>query len=96
MGDETLFPTSPVAAFPLHFPGVSRKIFSRIYRIYAHIYHHHFEEIQSLSLEAHLNTHFRHFVFFAIEFGMLSESELQPMRPLIEAFREKSKEKRGR
>jgi MOB kinase activator 1 len=32
--------------------------------VYAHIYHSHFKAICSLGEEAHLNTCFKHFIFF--------------------------------
>lgn len=32
--------------------------------MYAHIYHQHFTEVVQLGEEAHLNTSFKHFIFF--------------------------------
>jgi MOB kinase activator 1 len=38
-----------------------------MYRVYAHIYCHHYPVIRELGLEAHLNTSFKHFVLFIDE-----------------------------
>jgi hypothetical protein len=39
-------------------------IFKRLFRVYAHIYHSHFQKIVGLGAEAHLNTCFKHFIYF--------------------------------
>ena len=40
-------------------------IFKRLFRVYAHIYHSHFKNVCGLGEEAHLNTCFKHFMYFA-------------------------------
>lgn len=52
------------ASFPPNFPDVVKTIFKRLFRVYAHIYHSHFQKIVNLKEEAHLNTCFKHFVLF--------------------------------
>lgn len=58
------FQCSTGAPFPPNFPDVVKTIFKRLFRVYAHIYHSHFQKIVSLKEEAHLNTCFKHFVLF--------------------------------
>ena len=50
--------------FPPNFKDVVNTIFKRLFRVYAHIYHSHFQKIISLKEEAHLNTCFKHFILF--------------------------------
>lgn len=52
------------APFPMNFRDVVKTIFKRLFRVYAHIYHSHFQKIVSLKEEAHLNTCFKHFILF--------------------------------
>lgn len=52
------------APFPKDFREVVKTIFKRLFRVYAHIYHSHFQKIVSLKEEAHLNTCFKHFILF--------------------------------
>lgn len=52
------------APFPSNFQDVVKTIFKRLFRVYAHIYHSHFQKIISLKEEAHMNTCFKHFVLF--------------------------------
>lgn len=52
------------APFPQNFKDVVKTIFKRLFRVYAHIYHSHFQKIVSLKEEAHLNTCFKHFILF--------------------------------
>ena len=41
-----------------------KTIFKRLFRVYAHIYHSHFKDVCALGEEAHLNTCFKHFMYF--------------------------------
>ncbi len=69
--DETTFPvndgithvvelTLPLdTPFPKHFKPTVKNIFKRLFRIYAHIYYSHAQEVMDLGVEAHLNTAFK-------------------------------------
>lgn len=61
------------------------KILSRMYRVFVHVYIHHFDTIKTIdpSAEAHGNTLFRYFYFFVAEFHLLDEKELEPLIELI-------------
>lgn len=48
---------------------VSKAIYKRLFRVYAHIYHSHFKQVCTLDEEAHLNTCFKHFIFFVLVSG---------------------------
>lgn len=58
------FPLCQGTPFPPNFKEVVKTIFKRLFRVYAHIYHSHFQKIVSLKEEAHLNTCFKHFILF--------------------------------
>ncbi len=45
---------------------MTKTIFKRLFRVYAHIYHSHFKQIQQLEEEAHLSTCFKHFITFTL------------------------------
>ena len=62
---------------------IAKTILKRLFRVYAHIYHQHFKEIVSLGEEAHLNTSFKHFVYFIQEFELIDKKELAPLQVLI-------------
>lgn len=42
--------------FPSNFLHIARTIMKRLFRIYAHVYHHHFELVEELKAVEHLNT----------------------------------------
>ncbi|KAK4506955.1 hypothetical protein PRZ48_000688 [Zasmidium cellare] len=73
LSNPSVFPTHPGVAFPPNFQQTIRTIFKRLYRIYAHIYCHHYGVVRGLGLEAHLNTGFKHYVLFVEEFGLADE-----------------------
>ncbi|KAL6578680.1 MOB kinase activator 1A [Orobanche minor] len=86
LDDESLFPQKLGAPFPSNFREVVKTIFKRLFRVYAHIYHSHFQKIVSLKEEAHLNTCFKHFILFTCEFTLIDKKELAPLQELIESI----------
>ncbi|KAL0554494.1 hypothetical protein IC582_008416 [Cucumis melo] len=86
LDDESIFPQKLGTPFPPNFKDVVKTIFKRLFRVYAHIYHSHFQKIVSLKEEAHLNTCFKHFILFTHEFGLIDKKELAPLQELIESI----------
>ncbi|XP_065878640.1 MOB kinase activator-like 1B [Euphorbia lathyris] len=86
LDDESIFPQKLGAPFPPNFKEVVKTIFKRLFRVYAHIYHSHFQKIVSLKEEAHLNTCFKHFILFTYEFCLIDKKELAPLQELIESI----------
>lgn len=83
INEESVFPTKQGSEFPRDFHQTIRGIFRQLFRIFAHIYHSHYEKIVHVSAEPHLNTLFSHFVAFSREFDLLDKKELSPMMDLI-------------
>ncbi|KAL1486351.1 hypothetical protein MTO96_031422 [Rhipicephalus appendiculatus] len=81
--DEALFPSRVGVPFPGNFLPVVKTILRRLFRVYAHIYHQHFHEVVLMKEEAHLNTSFKHFILFVLEFGLIEQVEMAPLWELI-------------
>jgi len=84
LNDETVFPVEYGTAFPKDFMNVVKTIFKRYFRVYAHIYHHHFKKVVDGGAEAHLNTCFKHLVYFITEFDLVDQKELEPLKDLVD------------
>eukprot|EP00735_Rhodelphis_limneticus_P004333 TRINITY_DN1590_c0_g1::TRINITY_DN1590_c0_g1_i1::g.28218::m.28218 TRINITY_DN1590_c0_g1::TRINITY_DN1590_c0_g1_i1::g.28218 ORF type:complete len:221 (+),score=41.06,sp/Q9FHI1/MOB1A_ARATH/55.66/3e-79,Mob1_phocein/PF03637.12/1.4e-74 TRINITY_DN1590_c0_g1_i1:121-783(+) len=84
LNDEKIFPPKIGDPFPPDFIKVEQKIFTRLFRVYAHIYVHHFDHIVELGAEAHLNTCFKHFFFFVKTFDLVKPDQLEPLRHIID------------
>jgi len=82
--DEKIFPKKQGDLFPQDFKKRVKKIAQRLFRVYAHLYHSHFKIICALQAEKHLNTIFKHFVYFAVEFSLISSEEMMPLRELVD------------
>jgi MOB kinase activator 1 len=54
--DEAVFPQKVGSSFSKGFVDKGKIIAKRLFRVYAHIYHEHFDRIVGLQEEAHLNT----------------------------------------
>jgi len=86
ISDPTLFPTDE-GKFPQKFMMCIRNIYKRLFRLYAHIYYSHFEKIRSIGANAHLNTCFKHFVYFILEFNLVDKKGMAPLEKFIEKFK---------
>lgn len=86
VNDKNLFPTKNGIPFPQAFLKDTQRIMIQMFRIFAHIYHHHFDKIVHLSLEAHWNSFFAHFISFSKEFNIIERKEMYPLLPLIESL----------
>ena len=83
LDNENIFPNDDQHEFPLNFVMIVKAIFKRLFRVYAHIYHAHIEQVAELQLDAHFNTSFLHFVIFAEKFALIPSVELSPLNALI-------------
>lgn len=94
INDESLFPLADDAEFPKNFRKNVAVIFKRYFRVYAHVYHSHIKKIQAIGAEAHLNTCFKHFIYFVLEFELVAAREMAPLAQLIERLTGKNDEKK--
>lgn len=83
LDDEAIFPSKVGVPFPRNFHQTIKSINRRLFRIYAHLYCHHFAVCAALSIEAHLNTSYRHYLLFVTEFKLIEEKELAPLAECV-------------
>jgi len=67
----------------------AKMIYKRLFRVYAHLFHSHFELIKNTDTEGPLTVCFKRFVLFIKEFNLVKENELAPMKELIALIVEK-------
>ncbi|MCJ1227171.1 Mitotic exit network component [Toensbergia leucococca] len=85
--NESMFPSRIGVPFPKTFPPLIRQVFKRLYRVYAHIYCHHYPVIVQLGLEPHLNTSFKHYVLFIDEHSLASGKDFWgPLGDLVDSM----------
>lgn len=65
--------------FPKTFMQVAKKILSRLFRVFVHVYIHHFDRVSQMGAEAHVNTCYKHFYNFVTEFSLIDHKELEPL-----------------
>ncbi|KAM0790190.1 MOB kinase activator 1B [Microbotryomycetes sp. NB124-2] len=82
LDDEAVFPSKIGVPFPRNFQTTVKSIVRRLFRVYAHLYNHHFAQLCALSIEAHINTSYRHFLLFVNEFNLIEKKELVPLAEL--------------
>jgi len=79
INDETIFPASCNIPFPSDFRSTCKKILSRLYRIFVHIYIHHFDRLVAIGAEPHANTLYKHFYYFVTEHQLVTQRELDAL-----------------
>nr|AHJ60963.1 MATS1 [Schmidtea mediterranea] len=82
INDSNVFPSSPDMVYPKNYIQTVRKIMSRLFRVFVHVYIHHFERLCSIGAEAHVNTCYKHFYFFVSEFEVIDKKELEPLKEM--------------
>jgi MOB kinase activator 1 len=92
LNNENIFPSLIGVNFPKNFVQIIKVIFKRLFRVYAHIYYTHFPHIVMLGCQYHLNTCFKHFIFFIDKFNLVDTKELAPLAELIQKFKERRSE----
>lgn len=88
ISNPKLFPVDEKAQFPSNFITKVKDIYKRLFRLYAHIYYSHFDKVCSIGAKAHLNTCFKHFVFFVLEFKLVEDKDLAPLKNFIDKFKD--------
>ncbi|CAI7617178.1 unnamed protein product [Penicillium pancosmium] len=85
--NEQMFPSRIGVPFPKTFSSLLRQVFKRLYRVYAHIYCHHYPVVVHLGLEPHLNTSFKHYVLFIDEHKLASGKDYWgPLGDLVDSM----------
>lgn len=86
INDVNLFPIDPGMLFPEGFRRNVRIIFKRFFRLYAHVYYSHFPDLMEDGAAAHLNYHFKHFLFVTQEFSLIRLSEMDALKEMVDGF----------
>lgn len=62
------------------------KIWSRLFRVYAHILISHGAELAAIDADKHVGGAYRHFLAFAREHRLVDDAALEPLRELNSAI----------
>ena len=95
ISNDSLFPFDDAGdeLYPPDFMDAVSTIFRRLFRVYGHLYFSHFRQFVELSAQTHLNTCFKRFLFFILEFDLVPNTHLAPLQRLIDTILE-AEEKR--
>lgn len=73
--------------FPKNFVTIIKQIFTRFFRVFAIIYTHHYSKLEQVGGVSHLNTSFKHFMYFVWEFDLVANSELDALKDIVQEIR---------
>lgn len=86
INDESIFPPNTDQPFPRSFTATVKQIFRRLFRVFVHVYYHHFSKMAQIGAEAHVNTCYKHFYYFVTEFNLIEGKELEPLKDLTKTL----------
>ncbi|KAH8548400.1 putative Mob1/phocein family protein [Umbelopsis sp. PMI_123] len=86
--DDHLVPDHPGKYLPFdpYFMKKISPIYKRLFRIYAHIYHSHLDQIQGLDERLAFDISCKHFIVFSKEFSLIDQISLAPLSDLIASY----------
>lgn len=90
INDRNIFPQSQQQNGPCpprDFEKTCKGVFKRLFRVFAILYTHHYQRMESMGAVAHLNTTFKHFMFFCFEFDLVPAAELEAIDTLVDRMR---------
>lgn len=64
-------------AFHPSFPATIRTVYRQLLRVFAHIYHAHYQQILHLRSEPHFNSFFAHYLAFGREYELLEIRDIK-------------------
>ena len=71
------FPQSSGRDFSQNFPSTVKHVYRQLLRVFAHLYHAHYEQILHLRSEGHFNSLFAHFLAFGKEYELLEIKDIK-------------------
>lgn len=82
--DPNIFPADDTQFFPRIFHPKVKEIFKRLFRQFAHLYYSHYDQIKQGGSSKHLNSTFKHFIYFVLEFQLIDQNTLSPLQKFID------------
>jgi len=86
INDESLFPATVDVPFPKTFSNLCKKILTRLFRVFVHVYIHHFDSLVAIGAEAHVNSCYKHFYYFVTQFDLVKDRELEALKEINARF----------
>eukprot|EP00029_Vermamoeba_vermiformis_P004453 TRINITY_DN14995_c0_g1_i1.p1 TRINITY_DN14995_c0_g1~~TRINITY_DN14995_c0_g1_i1.p1 ORF type:complete len:218 (+),score=34.17 TRINITY_DN14995_c0_g1_i1:15-668(+) len=84
--DPTIFVSD--GNYPKKFMMTVKKIFTRMFRVYAHIYREHLTQLKEQEVKEHVDKCFKHLFYLIDEFQLVKEIEFVPVKGLIDQLKE--------
>ena len=69
--------------FPNSFHSVCKKLLRRMARVYGHIYYAHYSILLQLKIDIHVNTCFKHFIYFTLRYNMVNKQEFMAFGKIV-------------
>ena len=80
--DTKVFPSEFSGKPPKAFMPTLKKIFQRLFRVYAHMFHSHSKHLDELELTEQAMIGFKHFYLFCREFNLLTPNDVMPLQDM--------------
>ncbi len=72
-----------------------KQLYTRFFRVFAIIYCHHFTKLEEVAGVSHLNTSFKHFLYFVWEFDLIAMNEFDALKDIVREIRSRYESQGG-
>lgn len=86
LNENLIFPESYDYNFSYYSPTLKR-VFTRLFRCFSIIYTSHYTTVEELNATAHMNTLFKHFMYFNWEYNIVDDFELEVIYEIVVELR---------
>lgn len=83
LNDNSLFPDAYDYNFSNGYSPTLKRVYTRLFRCFAIVYSSHYTALEELNATAHINTLFKHFMYFHWEFNIIDEFELEVIHEIV-------------
>ena len=83
--DTKVFPSEFSGKPPKQFMPTLKKIFQRLFRVYAHMFHSHTRHLEELELTEQAMLGFKHFYLFCRHYSLLTPQDIMPLQDMCAA-----------
>ena len=87
VNNPAVFPQTDEDKFPEDFIDVAKDLYVKLFRVFAILYGAFLESLKAMDVSQHLNTSFKHYVYFGICHSLMPpEKELTPLKTKVKQF----------
>jgi len=84
INDQAHFPMDENRLFPSDFVEIAKKLYTRLFRVFAIMFHHFVETLGEQGFNLYLQQSFRNFMFLCFEYDLIRDREFRALQEIVD------------